>query len=645
MSQTDDPGILNLVTRSKLESLQHILRQLSLDLIIEIFAIVISQLHIQQWERLYSVPEFQQIFRKVLSGITVRFLGDHVFEFGLFDCDLDEIDGSMKSLLDFMEKKDLKFERFVRCDFSTPLLSILSLVRSESPEQGKRKELLNRMASHSKELVIGFKELTEISSSHYERLVELKTDPQSHNESMFSNAPVLRCLNGGSFPKLANFTFLVVHSVSADDLSILDWFVNKLQNGVSGKNLQIIFIYLTAETHFQEFQKTLLHSCVPDISGNRETDGKVVLSVEVFLEDISSCYYAISKYITKLWFSPTLPIIDQILLASCPNLKESGFLCNISDPRVVELAAKFPVFKIASDTITHYMNEFYASGMQCELSGLTRLKFLTLRSMLRGSVIGRCVPDSVECMEINSCFFLDLCDFSYAYLFKLPKALKRLKVVDSEVCFKNLRSLKYLQEVMLEFGEDERGAVLLSTSDGEGEMSNKSSTQPQDWSTLRIVSTIVSQLPKSVISLKINYPNELFYNNYFDLRYLKQLVELNINGPWISHYKIFDRLPLELLKLVILYHTIESTEDLSFESTEDEHIDGLKSQMEFTLELEFHPFKAAEDFWSSRVAIEEKVKEEFGYDCAVKLSSSLVCCLSNYMIDSNFKCQWGIIAP
>ncbi|GME72328.1 unnamed protein product [Ambrosiozyma monospora] len=278
MHETSNSDIWNLIARSNLESLQHILQQLSLDLIIEIFAIVITQLHIQRWERLYNAPEFQEIFRKIISGMIVEFSNDHVFQFGSFECDLDELDMCMKSLLDFMERSDIKFERFVRCDFSTPLLSDLCL--SGSPKERKRSELLNRIASQSTQLVIAFKELTEISNSHYDQIIEIKTDPHAHSEFMFANAPILRCLNSGSFRMLESFTFLIMHSISVDDMSVMDWFVNKLQNGVSRKRLHIIFINLAAETHLQELQTVLLHSCVP-VSEKTEVGGKVVLTVQI----------------------------------------------------------------------------------------------------------------------------------------------------------------------------------------------------------------------------------------------------------------------------------------------------------------------------------------------------------------------------
>ncbi|GME77238.1 unnamed protein product [Ambrosiozyma monospora] len=450
--------ILNLITQSKLESLQHILRQLSLDLIIEIFAIIITQLHIQQWERLYNAPEFQQIFKKVLSGITVRFLGDHVFEFGSFDCDMDEENESMNSLLDFMQRKDIKFERFDRCDFSTPFPSDLSLVELESPEIRKRRELLDRMAFQSTDLVIGFKELTEISRSHYDQIIKIKTQPHSYSEFMFVNPTILQCLDGGSFRKLESFTFLIMNSISVDDMLVLDWFINKLQNGVSTKRLRIILMDLKAETHLQEFQNALLHSCVP-VSEETGIDGKVVLSIELTLEDLSTYFFPIAKFIIIITSVPIYPVMHQKLISSCPNLEESWYFYPVADRRVVETTGEFPVFRIASDTITHYMYECYGSGWQCEISGLTNLKFLTLGSMIRGSVIGRCIPDSVECMEIKACSFLDLDDSSDVYLFKLPKALKRLKDVDSKVCFKNLRSLKCLEEAMLEFGDDETRLV------------------------------------------------------------------------------------------------------------------------------------------------------------------------------------------
>ncbi|GME90903.1 unnamed protein product [Ambrosiozyma monospora] len=314
--------------------------------------------------------------------------------------------------------------------------------------------------------------------------------------------------------------------------------------------------------------------------------------------------------------------------------------CFSDHPSKIDIKlSKFERFGVFLDTITHYVNECYGSGLQCEISRLTNLKFLTLGSMIRGSVIGRCIPDSVECMEINSCAFLDLDDISYVYLFKLPKALKRLKVVDSKVCFKNLRSLKCLEEVMLEFPDGESGVV----SDCEGHMSPESEKQPQNWSILRIVSTIVSQLPKSVISLKIDYPNELYFNSYLDSRFLDQLVGLQIDGASITHYKLFEKLPLNLLKLIIHYHPVELTED------EDEggQSDSESHKLEFTLELEFHQFKSAKDFRSSRIRIENTDPDKAGYevkhDANVILNLPLVRCLSNYMINPNFKCQLGLV--
>ncbi|GME71066.1 unnamed protein product [Ambrosiozyma monospora] len=338
-------------------------------------------------------------------------------------------------------------------------------------------------------------------------------------------------------------------------------------------------------------------------------------------------------------FTSMFPIIHQELISSCPNLEDVVYFCSFPNRRVVETAGEFPVFRIASDTITHYMYECHGFGWQCEISGLTHLKSLVLGGVIRGSVIGRCIPDSVEHLEIESCSLLDLEDFSCAYLFKLPKALKRLKVDDSKVCFKNLMSLKCLEKVMLKFRDRETGAVTLATP-GEGQMSNK---RLQHWSSLRIVSKIVSELPVSVIFLEIDYPNEFFYNSHLDLRYLEQLAELQIGGASITHYKVFEKLPLELLKLVIYYHPIELTEDEQFESD----VDGSKSgQTKFTLDLGFHQFKTAKNFRSSQIVIEnndeEKVDEEDVCDVTVKLSSSLVRCLSNYIIDSNYKCQFCI---
>ncbi|GME72326.1 unnamed protein product [Ambrosiozyma monospora] len=194
---------------------------------------------------------------------------------------------------------------------------------------------------------------------------------------------------------------------------------------------------------------------------------------------------------------------------------------------------------------------------------------------------------------------------------------------------------------MLEFGDDESVIGPHGALDDEGQISKNTKTQQQDWSTVQIVSKIVNQLPKSVISLKIKYPNEFFYNSYLDLRYLEQLVELHINGPWISHYKIFDRLPIELLKLVIHYHSVESTKGEDVDGMSDSHE---SHNVKLSLELEFHQLKSTEDFSSSQIVIENNDDEDnVSCDVTVKLSSSLLRCLSNYIIDSQLKCQFGSI--
>ncbi|GME97964.1 unnamed protein product [Ambrosiozyma monospora] len=177
------------------------------------------------------------------------------------------------------------------------------------------------MACQSTELVLGFKEVTEISTTHYDRIIGIKTKCLDQNEVMFADAKILRCFNSGFFGKLESLNFTIMGSVSVYDMSVVDWFINKLENGVYKKKLSIEFRRLKDEKHLEEFQKILLCSCVP-VSEKTEIDGKVVLDVVAVLSDLSKYHLPLSKFITQLMFTSMFPIIHQELISSCPNLED-----------------------------------------------------------------------------------------------------------------------------------------------------------------------------------------------------------------------------------------------------------------------------------------------------------------------------------